>query len=382
MSALETAMETKQRTPLVTCTPFALLLVLVVAVLVLAWDRFGGRLLRETHVDADPRPVAARGDLAADEKATIELFERCSPSVVHITTTRLARRSFSFSALEMPVGTGSGYVWDERGYVVTNAHVIAEASRAYVSLTDNSEFSATLVGAAPEYDIAVLQIDATRDQMKPILVGTSKELKVGQKVFAIGNPFGLDHTLTTGIISALGRDILGANRVQLKGMIQTDAAINPGNSGGPLLDSAGRLIGMNTAIYTETGSNVGIGFALPVDVINAVVPQIIQNGKVVPPIIGVREAPEVVRERLGVEGVVVANVEPGSGAEKAGMRSLEQLDDGTIQADVILSVAGEKVTSLMDVRQVLVKYRPGDQVELEVLRGREKKKVSVVLQAR
>ncbi|MBK7876126.1 MAG: trypsin-like peptidase domain-containing protein [Planctomycetes bacterium] len=375
-------MEPRQRTPLVTCTPVALVLVLLVLVSILAWDRIGGAFTRSTHVDADPRPIAARGDLAADERATIELFERCSPSVVHITTTRLARRSFSFSALEMPVGTGSGYVWDERGYVVTNAHVIADASKAYVTLTDNSEWSASLVGAAPEYDIAVLQIDATRAQMPPILVGTSKDLRVGQKVFAIGNPFGLDHTLTTGIISALGRDILGANRVQLKGMIQTDAAINPGNSGGPLLDSAGRLIGMNTAIYTETGSNVGIGFALPVDVVNAVVPQLIRNGRVVPPIIGVREAPDQVKRMLGVDGVVIASVEPGSGADKAGVRSLEQEEDGSIAADVILSVAGEKVSNLTDVRQVLVKYRPGDAVDLELLRGKEKKTVSVVLQGR
>lgn len=375
-------METRTRPPLVTCTPIALLLILLVVALVFAWNRFGGSFLRSGPVEADPRPITARGDLAADEQANIELFERCSPSVVHITTTRLARRVYSLSVDEMPVGTGSGYVWDERGYVVTNAHVLAGASKAYVGLTDNTQFEANLVGAAPEYDVAVLQIQATREQMRPILVGASKELKVGQRVFAIGNPFGLDHTLTTGIISALGRDILGANRVPLKGMIQTDAAINPGNSGGPLLDSAGRLIGMNTAIYTETGSNIGIGFALPVDVINAIVPQLIRNGRVDPPILGVREAPQQVKRVLGLDGVVVSSVEPGSGAEKAGMRSLEQLGDGSIQADVILSVAGEKVASLMDVRQVLVKYRPGDKVDVELQRGSERKTLSVVLQGR
>lgn len=379
-------MSNERRPPLVTCTPFALVLALLAAVGWFAWDPYVARFVAPAKpaatASADAKPVAPRGDFAPDEQATIDLFEKSSPSVVHIRTSRLARNRFSMSAMEYPLGSGSGYVWDDRGFVVTNAHVIANATRARVTLADGTESDAKLVGQALEYDIAVLQIEAPGEKLPSLRIGASKDLRVGQKVYAIGNPFGLDHTLTTGIISALGRDILGANRVQLKGMIQTDAAINPGNSGGPLLDSAGRLIGMNTAIYTETGSNVGIGFALPVDVINAVVPQIIQNGKVVPPIIGVREAPEVVRERLGVEGVVVANVEPGSGAEKAGMRSLEQLDDGTIQADVILSVAGEKVTSLMDVRQVLVKYRPGDQVELEVLRGREKKKVSVVLQAR
>ena len=375
-------MNDRSRPPLVTCTPFAIVLLVLVAAAVFAWDRLAGFVGGPGRVDAEPRPVTARGDLAADEEAIIELFERCSPSVVHITTTQLARRGFSLSVDEMPLGTGSGYVWDERGYIVTNAHVLAGASRAYVSLTDNSEFEASLIGAAPEYDIAVLQVQATRAQMRPILVGTSRDLRVGQKVFAIGNPFGLDHTLTTGIISALGRDILGANRVRLKGLIQTDAAINPGNSGGPLLDSAGRLIGMNTAIYTETGSNVGIGFALPVDVINAIVPQLIRNGRVDPPILGVREAPAQVKRMLGIDGVVIASVEPGSGADKAGIRSIEQFEDGSIQADVILSVGGERVESLMDVRQVLVKYRPGDTVDVELQRANERKTVSVVLGGR
>jgi S1-C subfamily serine protease len=375
-------MASSSRTPLVTCTPVALLLALFAVAGWFAWGTIGAWLGGPRQIDAQPRTVVARGDLASDERAVIELFERSSPSVVHITTTRMARRAYSLSALEIPYGTGSGYVWDDRGYVVTNAHVLAAASRAYVSLSDNTEYEAELVGAAPEYDIAVLRIDAPRSKLPPILVGSSKDLLVGQSVFAIGNPFGLDHTLTTGIISALGREILGANMQPLKGMIQTDAAINPGNSGGPLLDSAGRLIGMNTAIKSETGNSVGIGFALPVDVINKVVPQLIRMGRIDPPLMGVREAPEQVKRMLGVKGVVVSTVEPGSGAEQAGMRSMERLDDGRIEADVIRRIEDTEVETLADVRNVLMEHRPGDKVRVEIQRGGETMTLSVVLQAR
>jgi S1-C subfamily serine protease len=375
-------MTSSSRTPLVTCTPVALLLVLFAVAGWFAWGTIGAWLGGPRQIDAQPRTVVARGDLASDERAVIELFERSAPSVVHITTTRLARRAYSLSALEIPFGTGSGYVWDDRGYVVTNAHVLAGASRAYVSLSDNTEYEAELVGAAPEYDIAVVRIDAPRSKLPPILVGTSKDLLVGQSVFAIGNPFGLDHTLTTGIISALGREILGANMQPLKGMIQTDAAINPGNSGGPLLDSAGRLIGMNTAIRSETGNSVGIGFALPVDVVNKVVPQLIRMGRIDPPLMGVREAPEQVKRLLGVKGVVVSTVEPGSGAEKAGMRSMERDDDGRIVADVIRRIEDTEVETLADVRSVLMEHRPGDEVRVEIQRGGDTLTLSVVLQAR
>jgi S1-C subfamily serine protease len=374
-------MSSSQRQPLVTCTPVALVLVLLVVVGWLAWDRVAPWFAPHTRPDAKPRPVEARGDLAGDEKATIDLFERCSPSVVHIHTSRIGRYRFSSNPMEIPIGSGSGYVWDARGFVVTNGHVLADASRARVTLSDGTEWDATLVGAALEYDIAVLQIDAPASKLSPIDIGTSADLRVGQKVFAIGNPFGLDHTLTTGIISALGREIVGANRAALKGMIQTDAAINPGNSGGPLLDSAGRLIGMNTAIYTETGSNVGIGFAMPVDVINSVVPQLIHLGLVKPPILGVREAPAQVKRMLRAEGVVIESVEPGSGAEQAGLRSMEKLDDGTIRADAIVAVDGSQVTSLEDIRKVLAQHQPGDKVRVELVRGRERLALEVVLQA-
>jgi S1-C subfamily serine protease len=374
-------MANSNRSPLIGCTPAALFLILLV---VLAWaiaPRVPEWLGRKPRIDAEPRAVTARGDLAADEQGTIELFQRVSPAVVHIQTSRLARRNLSLSPFEIPLGSGSGYVWDERGYVVTNAHVIAQASRAVVTLADGASWDATLVGEAREYDIAVLQIDAPRAQLRPIAVGVSKDLHVGQKVFAIGNPFGLDHTLTTGIISALGREIVGANRARIGGMIQTDAAINPGNSGGPLLDSAGRLIGMNTAIYTETGSNVGIGFALPVDVINAIVPQLIRSGSATTPVLGVRGLADQLKQRLGLRGVPIEQVEPESGAARAGLRSAEQLSDGQLRCDVITAVEGEKVDSIEAMRDVLVRYRPGDTVKVDVLRGGETLTLAVTLMA-
>jgi S1-C subfamily serine protease len=228
---------------------------------------------------AQPRAVAARGDLAEDEKGTISLFKTISPSVAYITTTAVRRELFSLRPLEVPQGAGSGFVWDENGYIVTNFHVIADAQGARVTLADRSTWPAQLVGVEPDKDVAVLKIDAPKHLLPPIPIGTSNDLQVGQKVFAIGNPFGFDQTLTTGVISGLGREIESMTRRPIQGVIQTDAAINPGNSGGPLLDSAGRLIGVNTAIYSPSGVYAGIGFAIPVDTVNEVVPQLIQQGR-------------------------------------------------------------------------------------------------------
>ncbi|HRC88051.1 MAG TPA: trypsin-like peptidase domain-containing protein, partial [Thermoanaerobaculia bacterium] len=204
--------------------------------------------------EAAPRPVTARGDLAADERSTMELFQSASPSAVYITSRAMRRDFFSLDLYETEAGTGSGFVWDQDGHIVTNFHVIRDASSATVTLADHSTWDAELVGTAPEKDLAVLRIKAPRTQLKPIPIGTSRNLQVGQKVFAIGDPFGFDQTLTTGIISALGRQIQSVNRVPIRDVIQTDAAINPGNSGGPLLDSAGRLVGVNTAIYSPSGA--------------------------------------------------------------------------------------------------------------------------------
>jgi len=247
------------------------------------------QLIRPAAPRAAPRPVAARGDLAADEQATIALFKQASPSVVYITT--LARRLVGyFDVTEVPQGTGSGFLWDGSGHVVTNFHVIQGASAARVTLHDGSEWTATLVGASPDHDLAVLRIAAPRQRLAPILVGRSGDLQVGQRVFAIGNPFGLDFTLTTGIVSALGRSIPSLTGRKIEDVIQTDAAINPGNSGGPLLDSAGRLVGVNTQIASPSGASAGIGFAVPVDTVNRVVPQLIAHGKLARPWLGIAAA--------------------------------------------------------------------------------------------
>ena len=331
--------------------------------------------------DARPRPVTARGDLAADEKATIELFREASPSVVFITT--LARqRTGLFRVSEIPQGEGSGFVWDAEGHVVTNFHVIQGASSARVTLSDGSTWTASFVGAAPDRDLAVLRIFPTGKTLRPILVGTSKDLQVGQKVFAIGNPFGLDQSLSTGIVSALGRSIESATGRQIEGVIQTDAAINPGNSGGPLLDSAGRLIGVNTAIASTSGSSAGIGFAVPVDTVNAIVPQLVAHGKVVRPQLGVTLADDAVTARLGVEGALVLSVAPGTGAAAAGLRGTTRADDGSLVLGDIVTRAGERpVRSADDLIAALEERKPGETLPLLVLRDGRTVRLAVTLSA-
>ena len=261
------------------------------------------------------RPVAPRGPLLADERATIDIFERASPSVVYITTLQHVRDFFSRNVMRVPQGTGSGFIWDELGHVVTNYHVIEGAQEAEITLADQRTFSATLVGASPEHDLAVLHIDVDFNGPPPLPVGSSADLRVGQGVLAIGNPFGLDHTLTTGVISALNRTIDDDRGGTVDNLIQTDAAINPGNSGGPLIDTAGRLIGINTMIYSPSGAYAGIGFAVPVDMINRVVPRLIAFGRYVRPTLGISANDDVSRRLLydsDTQGVVVLEVAPGS----------------------------------------------------------------------
>jgi len=331
--------------------------------------------------DASPRPIAARGNLEPDEQATIGLFERTSPSVVYITSVALRRDAFGFNVFEIPQGTGSGFIWDSRGYVVTNFHVIQDAQRAEVTLADSSSWSAQLVGYEADKDLAVLKIDAPGKRLRAIDVGTSSDLKVGQKVFAIGNPFGFDQTLTTGVISALDREIASVTNRPIKGVIQTDAAINPGNSGGPLLDSAGRLIGVNTAIYSPRGAYIGIGFAVPVDTVNNVVPQLIAHGKVVRPGLGVSVATDSVMRRLGLEGVLVLQVSPGSGAEQGGIQPTRRDAAGRIVlGDVIVAVDGEPVRSGDELTSVLLDHRVGDRVTVTVRRGERTVDLPVELQ--
>ncbi len=330
--------------------------------------------------EARPRVVAARGDLAEDEKNSIELFEATSASVVYITSIELRRSLFSLNVYEIPQGTGSGFIWDKKGRIVTNYHVIRGAGRLEVTLADHSTWKAMVVGAAPDKDIAVLSISAPPEKLKPIVIGESANLKVGQKVFAIGNPFGLDQTMTTGIVSALGREIKSVTGRTIQGVIQTDAAINPGNSGGPLLDSAGRLIGVNTAIYSPSGASAGIGFAVPVDIVNRVVPEIIRYGRVIRPGLGVTIANDRIAKRLGISGVLLINIQPGSSAEKAGLRGTRRAGSEIILGDIIESVNGRKVYSYDDLRNEFDKYRVGDEVTLGIRRGERYVQVKVRLE--
>ena len=352
---------------------------LLLAVAWLALNRFDGY---RYDPDAIPRAITPRGELAQDEQTTIELFRNASPSVVYITTVALRTDRYSLNMFEIPQGTGSGFVWDDAGHIITNFHVIQGASAARVTLADHTTWDARLTGAAPDQDLAVLHIDAPGHRLRPIAVGISSGLEVGQKVFAIGNPFGLDQTLTTGIISALGREITSVTGRTITGVIQTDAAINPGNSGGPLLDSASRLIGVNTAIYSPSGSSAGIGFAVPVDTVNRVVPQLLRHGKVVRPTIGVRLADDDTSRRLGLSGALVLDVFESGPAHGAGLRGTVRDQRGRlVLGDVIVSVETHQVASVNDLHDALVNFDVSDTVLLGFIRNGQLHSVPVTLQA-
>lgn len=330
---------------------------------------------------AIPRAVTARGDLAADEKTTIDIFQSVSKSVVYITSVELRRDFFSLNVYEIPRGTGSGFIWDIEGRIVTNYHVIEDASRLEVTLADHTKWKAVVIGVAPDKDLAVLQISAPSDKLIPIPVGESKDLMVGQKVFAIGNPFGLDQTMTTGIVSALGREIKAVTGRTIEGVIQTDAAINPGNSGGPLLDSAGLLIGVNTAIFSPSGASAGIGFAVPVEVVNRFVPQIIKYGRVVRPGIGIGIASDRIARQLGIKGVLIVRVQSGSSAETAGLKGTYRSADGIILGDIVVGVDGQKVKDTDDLLNAFEKYKVGDMVDLKIIRDDREMTIAVRLEA-
>lgn len=358
--------------------PGWLVIILLVFAGWLLYRQWGPRLFfRPT---GEPRAVAARGELADFEKTSINIFQTVSPSVVYITTLSQQLNFFTLNVQEVPEGTGSGFIWDKAGHVVTNFHVVANGSAARVTLSDNSNWDATLVGAAPEKDIAVLRINAPATRLAPIPIGSSVDLNVGQAVFAIGNPFGLDQTLTTGLVSALGRTIKTPDGRRIDGVIQTDAAINPGNSGGPLLDSAGRLIGMNTAIYSPSGSSAGIGFAIPVDAINRVAPQLIAHGKVQRPHLGISMFPDNLTRQLGIRGVLIQAVERGSSADEADLQGTSRAPDGRIElGDVIVKANGRDTTSTDDLLNVLEKHKPGDKVKLTIRRDDQTKIIEATL---
>ncbi|XP_043723712.1 protease Do-like 1, chloroplastic [Telopea speciosissima] len=320
--------------------------------------------------------------LQTDELATVQLFQENTPSVVYITNLAARQDAFTLDVLEVPQGSGSGFVWDKNGHIVTNYHVIRGASDLRVTLADQTTYEAKVVGFDQDKDVAVLRVDAPKDKLRPIPVGVSADLLVGQKVYAIGNPFGLDHTLTTGVISGLRREISSAATGRpIQDVIQTDAAINPGNSGGPLLDSSGSLIGINTAIYSPSGASSGVGFSIPVDTVNGIVDQLVKYGKVTRPILGIKFAPDQSVEQLGVSGVLVLDAPANGPAGKAGLQPTKRDGYGRlILGDIITSVNEKKVNNGSDLYRILDQCKVGDEVIVEVLRGDHKEKIPVILE--
>jgi S1-C subfamily serine protease len=319
--------------------------------------------------------------LLADEENTIKVFKEASASVVSVTNIAL-NQNMNMDETAQPQGTGSGFVWDKLGHIVTNYHVVRGGDAFVVTLKDQTQLEAKVVGAEPRKDIAVLLVTKGLDKLVPLAVGKSETLLVGQKAIAIGNPFGLDNTVTTGIVSALGRQVVGIEGVTIHDMIQTDAAINPGNSGGPMLDSDGRLIGMNTMIYSASGANAGIGFAVPAAFISRIVPQLIKFGRTVQPGIGVVVLPEPQKHQLlgDLDGVVVRGVQPGSPAAKAGLRGIRRDATGRYQmGDVIIGIDEKKIKDYDDLYNTLDLYKVGDRVTLKTLREGKKKSYAVEL---
>lgn len=374
-------------------------LMLVVGYLAAVW--YGQWKSTRLHdPNAVPRPITPRGDLAEDEKTTIDLFRENSAAVVFITTTTVQYDLFSLNETELSRGTGSGIVWNEDGHVVTNYHVIASADRAQVTLSDQSSWDAKIVGRAPGKDLAVLKIGAPIEKLRPIILGGSNDLQVGQKVYAIGNPFGLDQTLTTGIISALDRKITTNERTSsvnarrtIDGVIQTDAAINPGNSGGPLLDSAGRLIGVNTAIYSPSGAYAGVGFAIPVDTVNRIVPALIRDGRILRPTIGIAPFGDQMIRQFDLTGVLVKDVEPNSPAMLVGIQPTQAIGYQSGMrvryrfryGDLIVAANETPIRDLNDWFTFLESQSVGDEVTLTIIRGlrtpkERKQEVKVVLE--
>jgi 2-alkenal reductase len=354
---------------------------LVVVVILLGIVALLQPRLRQTFLSAsEPRAIEPRGALADFEQTAISVFDHVSPSVVQVVVKRNGGFSESLEQGQGPeqepgqVGSGTGFVWDNAGNIVTNAHVVGQGDQVMIRTSKNNVMSASVVGRAPNYDLAVVRISGLT-LPPPIAIGSSADLRVGQAVFAIGNPFGLDQTLTTGIVSAVKRRMPTAGGREIADVIQTDAAINPGNSGGPLLDSAGRIIGVTTAILSPSGTNAGIGFAIPIDIVNRVVPELIRTGRVPTPGIGIVSASEAATTRLGAEGVVIVRVAPNSPAEQAGLRGVD-LRTGTL-GDVIVEAAGKPVQRLSDLTDQLEKTKIGSTIDLTVERDGRRRNVPV-----
>jgi len=302
-------------------------------------------------------------DLKPNEKATISLFQEAAPSVVYITTSTFERDYFTMNIAEIPQGTGSGFVWDQKGHIVTNYHVLEGADKATVTLADQSTWDAKLIGHARDKDLAVLKIEAPESVLSPLPVGKSSNLQVGQTVLAIGNPFGLDQTLTTGIISALGREVSGSGGYPIRDAIQTDAAINPGNSGGPLLNSSGELIGVNTAIYSPSGAYAGIGFSIPVDAVRWIIPELILHGRIKRPTLGIEIASNGVIQRLGKRGILIVRITQDGPADVAGLQpTLRDRQGNIILGDIILAINDTQVDDMNELSTALEKFRTGDKI--------------------
>ncbi len=325
-----------------------------------------------------------KSSLLEYEKNTISVYEKAAPAVVFVTNISLGRRGhwlFGMREQEIPQGMGSGFIWENGGYIVTNYHVVKGGDIFQISLhEDKKQYQAKLVGVAPHKDIAVLKLIEKKKILMPIVVGTSSNLKVGQKTLAIGNPFGLDHSMSVGIVSALGRTIPGITGTKISEVIQTDAAINSGNSGGPLLNSSGELIGMNTMIYSPSGASAGVGFAIPVDTIKRIVPDLIKHGKVMRPVLGIVPLPDKWRERFDIEkGLPIVEVGKRGPADRGGLKGMWMNRRRVKLGDVILKVDKYEISDVGSLLNALDNYKIGDFVIVEYLRAGKRKKAKIKL---
>ena len=354
----------------------------------------GSRLIpsQQTEIKSEANPKASTSNNASsplgeatalnpEESATIRLFEQAAPSVVFITTSKVQRDYYSANIYEIPQGSGTGFIWDEKGHIVTNFHVIESSlqkgSKVTVTLNNKTSYPAKIVGVAPNKDLALLKIEATYDYLKPIPLGRSYNLKVGQSTYAIGNPFGLDQSLTTGVVSALGREIKTEDGTPMSNVIQTDAAINPGNSGGPLLDSSGRLIGVNTAIYSPSGAYAGIGFSIPVDEVAWVIPDLIQYGRIKRPYLGVELLSP---QQYSDKGAMIARIAQNGPAAKAGLKGFRSDEYGrTVYGDVILKIGNFPIATSGDITPALEKLQVGERVIVEFVRQGQRLKTELTL---
>ena len=326
-------------------------------------------------------PLINAEALQTEEDVLINVFEKASPSVVFIKNASLQWDLFSTDLYEIPRGAGSGFVWDDQGHIITNFHVIYQADKIDVVLDDQKSYEAKVIGISPNHDLAVLKINAPAEKLKSLTVGSSKNLKVGQKALSIGNPFGLDHSLTTGVVSALGRSMKSIGGRKIHDVIQTDAAINPGNSGGPLLDSSGKLIGVSTSIYSPSGAYAGVGFAIPVDIVKRVVPQLIKYGKVKRAGLGVILVPDYIRERMGKKGAMILKIQRRGSAEQAGLSETRRnILGNTVYGDLIIAVDKKNIESNEDIVAYLDTKSAGEKVNLRFMRGAKEYGTTVILQ--